>query len=143
MLVAVAAIQHSELFKAVVPQVGAFDMLRLEKFTVGNINTYEFGTVTDSTEFVNMLSYSPLQNIQPDVDYPAMLIMISDNDERVPPFQSYKFAAALQNRAAQTHPILLRVEENAGHYGSSTLLDDIDATADKYSFVFDQLIKKK
>ena len=140
MLVAAAAIQRPELFQAVVPQVGVFDLMRLEKFTVGNINTYEFGTVTDSTEFVNMLSYSPLQNIQPDVDYPAMLIMTSDNDDRVPPFQSYKFTAALQNRKAQTNPILLRIEKNAGHYGSSTLLEDIDATADKYSFILSQLL---
>jgi len=140
LLVASAAIQQPDLFKAVVPQVGAFDMLRLEKFTVGNVNTDEFGTVTDSTQFVNMLNYSPLQNIQPNVDYPAMLIMTSDNDDRVPPFQSYKFAAALQSRAAQTHPILLRVEENAGHYGSSTRLDDIDATTDKYSFILSELL---
>ena len=143
MLVAAAAIQQPGLFKAVVPQVGAFDMLRLEKFTVGNLNTYEFGTVTDSIEFVNLLNYSPLQNIRPNVDYPAMLIMTSDNDERVPPFQSYKFAAALQNRPAQTHPILLRIEKKAGHYGSNTLFDDIDATADKYGFILSQLLGKE
>jgi len=66
------------------------------------------------------MDYSPLHNIKDTVNYPATLIMTSDNDDRVMPFHSYKFAAKLQNREAQTNPVLLRVERKAGHYGAQS-----------------------
>lgn len=139
LVVAAAALQRPELFKVVVPDVGVFDMIRLEKFTVGVYHIDEFGTTKDSLDFLNLLSYSPLHNIKEDVNYPAMLILTSEYDDRVPPFHSYKFAAKLQNREAQKNPIILRVEEKSGHYGSAKWMKSNQEKADIYGFILNYL----
>ncbi|BAX79110.1 prolyl oligopeptidase family serine peptidase [Labilibaculum antarcticum] len=135
LIVAAAAIQRPDLYAAVVPIVAVTDMLRFEHFTVGNFHIDEFGTVKDSLDFINLKSYSPLHNIKEDINYPAMLVMTSENDDRVPPFHSYKFVAELQNRSAQTNPILLRVEKDAGHSGAITNVSFTDSKSDLYGFI--------
>jgi prolyl oligopeptidase len=139
LIVAASAIQRPELYKLVVPVVGVFDMLRFEKFTVGNLHIDEFGTVSDSTDFVNLISYSPLHNIKENINYPGMLIITSENDERVPPFHSYKFVAKLQNRDAQKNPILLKVIKNAGHSGSIGIFKDVKETSEFYGYIYKYL----
>jgi prolyl oligopeptidase len=143
LVVAVAAIQRPDLFKTVVPEVAPLDMIRLEKFTVGHWNTSEYGTVKDSLEFKNLLDYSPYHNIRPEINYPSMLVVTSENDDRVPPFQSYKFVAELQNRTAQKNPVILKIEKKSGHYGASTLNTSVKATADIYGFIMYELTKKE
>jgi prolyl oligopeptidase len=140
--VTASAIQRPDLFRLIVPIVGVFDMIRKELFTVGNVNIDEYGTVEDSTDFINLLSYSPLHNIKEDINYPAMLVLTSENDERVPPFHSYKFVAKLQNRTAQKNPILLNVAKNAGHYGSVGWITNIRETAEFYGYVYKYLTEK-
>jgi prolyl oligopeptidase len=140
LIVAAASVQRPDLYKAVIPVVAVTDMIRFEQFTVGNFHINEFGTVSDSLDFVNLLNYSPLHNIKKEVNYPAMLVMTSENDDRVAPFNSYKFVAKLQNRAAQTNPILLRVEEQAGHYGAIDHSSNVKARADMYGFIMKLLM---
>ena len=94
LVVAAAMIQRPDLFKVAVPIVGAFDMIRFEQFTVGESNAYEFGTVNNETDFLNLYSYSPYHNISDSVNYPATMIVTSENDDRVPALHSYKFTAA-------------------------------------------------
>ncbi|NOU60407.1 prolyl oligopeptidase family serine peptidase [Marinifilum caeruleilacunae] len=139
LVVAAAAIQRPDLYKAVIPVVGVTDMLRLEHFTVGVLHRDEFGTVADSTDFVNLRSYSPLHNINKDVNYPSMLVMTSENDDRVPPLHSYKFVAELQNREAQKNPILLRVEKDAGHYGGTNYTSRVQFKANLYDYILKTL----
>ena len=143
LVVAVAAIQRPDLFRAVVPVVAPLDMLRFEKFTVGTMHTNEYGTVKDSLSFTKLLDYSPYHNIKEGVNYPSMLVITSDHDDRVPPFHSYKFVAKLQSRSAQKNPVILKVEKNAGHNGASTLLTDVKEMADIYGFIMYELMKKE
>jgi len=142
LVVATAAIQRPDLFKAVVPIVAPLDMLHFEKYTVGRFHIDEYGTVNDSLSFYRLLSYSPYHNIQEGVNYPAMLVITSENDDRVPPFHSYKFVAKLQNRKKQQNPVLLQVEKKAGHYGASTYVTDLRERANIYSFILYHLKNK-
>ncbi len=135
LVVAVAAIQRPDLFKVVVPIVAPLDMLRFEQFTIGRFHLDEYGSVNEKQGFKNLHSYSPYHNIKDHVNYPAMLIMTSENDDRVPPFHSYKFAAKMQNREAQTNPILMKSERNAGHYGASNLFSLLKEQAGIYGFI--------
>ena len=141
LIVAAAALQRPDLYAAVVPVVGVMDMIRFENFTVGNLHRGEFGTIKDSLDFVNLQSYSPLHNIKEDVNYPAMLVMTSENDDRVPPFHSYKFVAELQNREVQTNPILLRIEKKAGHYGAVDYMSRLQEETNMYDFIMRILMK--
>lgn len=135
LVVAVAALQRPELYKAVVPVAAPLDMLCYDRFTVGWAWAPEYGSPHDSTGFLNLQRFSPLHNIKPDINYPAMLLMAASHDDRVPPLHSYKFAAALQSRSAQKNPILLRTEANAGHYGATGIYSGIREEADLYAFV--------
>lgn len=142
LIVGVAMTQKPELFKVAVPVVAPFDMIRFEEFTIGHLHADEYGSVKDSAGFYNLYTYSPLNNIKDDVNYPATLIMTSEFDDRVPPFHSYKFAAKLQNRKAQENPILLRVEKGAGHYGAAGSLKEVlKEEADMYDFILYHLVK--
>ena len=130
-----AAIQRPDLFKVAVPIVAPLDMLRFEQFTIGRFHHDEYGTVKDSIGFRNLHNYSPYHNIKDNINYPTMLIITSENDDRVPPFHSYKFTAEMQNRKAQTNPILLKSEKNEGHYGASNLLSYLKEQASIYGFI--------
>jgi len=143
LVVAAAAIQRPDLFKVVVPVVAPLDMIRFEEFTVGQYHRDEYGTVDDSTGFANLYSYSPYHNIKEDINYPSMLIITSENDDRVPPFHSYKFTALLQHNGSQQNPILLKIEEDAGHYGASTRKSNDKELSDLFGFIMYELMKKK
>jgi prolyl oligopeptidase len=133
--------QRPELFKAAVPIVAPMDMIRFEKFTIGHLHTDEYGSVSDSAGFIQLLAYSPLQNVVEGKSYPAMLIMTSENDDRVPPFHSYKFAARLQNLASQKNMVLLRTEQHAGHYGAEgSFKTHLREEADMYDFILYHLL---
>lgn len=135
LVVGVAMTQRPDLFKVAIPKVGVFDMLKFEQFTVGRYHLDEFGSVDNPDEFKILHSYSPYHNIKEDVNYPTTLIVTSENDDRVPPLHSYKFAALLQNRAAQKNPIILKTRSDSGHYGKSSYQDYIDDEAEFYDFI--------
>ena len=136
LLVGVALTTRPDLFKIAVPKVGAFDMINFDQYTVGKYHYKEYGNVLNEAEFKNLLSYSPYHNVKKDVNYPITLIITSENDDRVPPLHSYKFAAALQNRPAQKNPIYLKTIKKAGHYGDySTYEKQLNQKAEFYSFV--------
>lgn len=135
LVVGVAMTQRPDLFKVAIPKVGVFDMLKFEQFTVGRYHLDEFGSVDNPEEFKILHSYSPYHNIKEDVNYPTTLIVTSENDDRVPPLHSYKFAALLQNRAAQKNPIILKTRSDAGHYGKSSFQDYVDDEAEFYDFL--------
>lgn len=134
LMASAVAIKYPDLFKVVIPVVGIHDMLKMENYTTGMFYTDEYGTVKDSLQFENLYSYSPIHNISEKKNYPAMLIMTSDHDDRVPPLHSYKLAATLQGYNKPN--VLLRVEKNAGHYGASGYEKNIIEMVDFYSFLF-------
>ena len=142
LVVAVAAIQRPDLFKAVVPIVAPFDMLRFELFSVGHYHVDEYSSIRNQSGFENLKSYSPYQNVRKEVNYPSILILTSDNDDRVPPLHAYKFTANMQNRTAQKNPVLLRVERNAGHYGGQSIQATINELADVYGFIMYEIEKE-
>ncbi len=139
LLVGVAMTQRPELFKVAIPNVGIYDMSRYDDYTVGNFHHNEYGNPANPKEYKAMMAYSPYQNIKEDVDYPTTLVIASDNDDRIPPFQSYKFAARLQNRTAQKNPVYIRTARKAGHNGKFSYDDRMQDKAEFYSFLLEQL----
>lgn len=136
LVVGVAMTKRPELFKVAVPEVGVFDMIKFSQYTVGRYHENEFGSPENKNEFDNLYSFSPYHNIDEKTNYPTTLIITSENDDRVPPLHSFKFAARLQNRESQKNPIYIQTLSKSGHYGkTSTYEDSIKSDAEFYDFL--------
>ncbi len=120
LLVGVSEVQHPNLFAAVAEEAGPVDVLR--GYTYGSESAWvdEVGSPVASPEqFKWLYDYAPLVAIRKGTHYPATLIMTSENDARVSPAHSYKFAAALQWAQASPKPVLLYVAAGRGHIEGS------------------------
>ena len=131
--------QHPGLARAVVSQVGIYDMMRVELDPNGAFNVTEFGSVKDPAQFKALYAYSPYHHVVSRTKYPAVLMTTGANDGRVNPLNSRKFTAALQAATSSGLPILLRTSQNAGHGIGSSLDEIIALNTDVAMFLFDQL----
>jgi prolyl oligopeptidase len=138
LLMGAALTQQPGLFRAVVAQVGLYDMLRLEVHPNGAFVATEYGSVKDPEEFKALHAYSPYHHVTDGVAYPAVLFRTGLNDGRVDPAQTFKMAARLQEATAG-RPVLLVVDGESGHGVGDSLSQAIDRAADSYAFLFDQL----
>jgi prolyl oligopeptidase len=134
LLVASALIQNPDLYRVAIPQVGVLDMLRFHKFTIGWAWESDYGSPDKKDEFENLLSYSPLHNIEKGQCYPTTLITTAERDDRVVPSHSFKFAAKLQEYQGCQNPILLRTEERAGHGAGTPKNKQINQIAEIYGY---------
>lgn len=139
LLMGAVVTQRPDLFRAVVSEVGIYDMLRAELDPNGTFNTTEYGTVNDQEQFKALFAYSPYHHVQNGTTYPAILFMTGENDHRVNPLNSRKMTARLQAATASSRPILLRTSSSSGHGIGTALDEEIEETADVFSFFFDQL----
>jgi prolyl oligopeptidase len=131
--------QRPELFRAVVSQVGIYDMLRVELDPNGAFNVTEFGTVKDKAQFDALYAYSPFHHVKDGTNYPAILMITGDHDGRVNPAHSRKMIARLQAADPAGHPILLRTSSTAGHGIGTALSDRIYEVTDQFCFLFEEL----
>jgi len=141
LLVGATMLQNPELFKVALPGVGVMDMLRFHKFTIGWAWTSDYGSPDDEAAFMNLLAYSPYHNIEDGRCYPTTLVITSNRDDRVVPSHSYKFAARLQAAQGCENPILIRIEDRAGHGAGTPRSKSIDAISDIYSFTLNEILK--
>jgi prolyl oligopeptidase len=132
--------QRPDLFRAVVSYAGLYDMLRYETSQNGQYNATEYGSVKDPEQFKALYAYSPYQQVKDGVKYPAILLVVGENDPRVDPWHSRKFAAALQAATASKDPVLLISFSNAGHGGIGSSEDQqIALQTYGLEFLYDQL----
>ncbi|MFZ0955149.1 MAG: prolyl oligopeptidase family serine peptidase [Candidatus Sulfotelmatobacter sp.] len=139
LLMGAAFTQRPDLFRAVVSEVGIYDMLRVELDPNGAFNVTEFGTVKDPEQFKALYAYSPYHHVKDGTAYPAIYMPTGENDHRVNPMQSRKMIARLQAASRSRYPILLRTSSAAGHGFGTALDEQIEQEADVFSFLFDQL----
>lgn len=131
--------QHPGAFKAVVSFVGIYDMLRAELFPNGQYNISEYGTSTQEPDFKWLYAYSPYHNVKSNTPYPATLLETGVNDPRVAPWQSRKFAAALQAANTSDNPILLLTRMNEGHGVTASFSQRLGNAAAEYTFFAHEL----
>jgi prolyl oligopeptidase len=130
-----AATERPELFAGAVGRVGDLDALRSETMPSGPANVPEFGSFKDPHGFRNLLAMDAYQHVRDDAHYPAFLLTTGLNDPRVEPWEPAKMAARLMQLPGH-QPVLLRVEDTAGH-GFGTTKSTRDAEdADIAAFVF-------
>jgi prolyl oligopeptidase len=135
LLVGAAITQRPDLFGAALPGVGVLDMLR---YHTASANAYQwssdYGTVEDPEVFPALRAYSPVHNLREGACYPPTLVTTADRDDRVVPWHSYKFAAALQHAQGCANPVLIRVETRAGHGAGKPTWMQIEDWADQLAF---------
>jgi prolyl oligopeptidase len=136
LLVGAVLTQQSDLFAATLPAVGVLDMLRYQTASANARQwSSDYGLSEDPDEFEALRAYSPYHNVETGKCYPPTLITTADHDDRVVPWHSYKFGAALQAAQGCPNPVLVRVETRAGHGAGKPIWMQIDDVADQWAFL--------
>jgi oligopeptidase B len=102
----------------------------------------EWGNPKKKSYYDYMLSYSPYDNVEPK-SYPAMLVTSGLSDSQVPYWEAAKWVAKLRATRTDNHPLLFRVNMQAGHGGKSGRFERLRETALEYQFILDILRGKE
>ena len=138
LLVGAAMTQRPDLFGAVVCSVPLLDMLRYHKFGLGTAWIPEYGDPDMEADFRVLQRYSPYHRLSAGTDYPPLLMLSADTDDRVDPMHARKFVAQLMEVEPESNP-LLRIERNAGHGGADLRRASLLRAVDQYAFLMHQL----
>jgi prolyl oligopeptidase len=130
--------ERPDLFAAVHIAVGMVNPLRILAAENGPNQIGELGDPSTEAGYKSILAYDPYLNVKPQTAYPAVIFTIGLNDHRVAPWMTGKMAARLRATTTSTHPILVRVEEDAGHGIGSTRDQAFAETADVWAFLLHQ-----
>ncbi|MGO9050966.1 MAG: prolyl oligopeptidase family serine peptidase [Streptosporangiaceae bacterium] len=136
LLVGAAITQRPDLYAAAVCSAPLLDMVRYERFGLGELWSDEYGTAADPGELGWLLSYSPYHHVRDGVRYPAVLFTIFDSDTRVDPLHARKMCAALQHATSAPfaeRPVLLRRESDVGH-GARAVSRSVALSAETLAF---------
>lgn len=147
LLTGAAVTQAPELFEAAIVQVPLLDMVRYDEFGIAKLWRAEYGSSTNEEQFEYIRDYSPYQNVKSKLErlgtpYPATFVMAGEKDSRTDPLHARKFAAELQRAQGSDqveNPVLLRIEANAGHGAGKPVGKLVEAEADKWIFLQEQL----
>jgi prolyl oligopeptidase len=127
--------ERPDLFAGVIDLVPSANTLRGEFTAGGPANIPEFGSITDAAGLANLYEMDSIQHVKKATQYPAVMVTTGLNDPRVAPWEPAKIAAALQ-ASGTSKPVLLRIDEEAGHGIGSTKTQTDLLTADWIAFVF-------
>ena len=139
LLVAVAATQRPELFKAAICVAPLLDMLRYHLFDQAYLWKEELGTADDAEDFSALLQYSPYHNVHQGIAYPALLFVAGDADGNCNALHARKMTARVQATSSSDNPVLLDYSTHRGHSAVLPLSMRIDALTNRVAFVCDQL----
>ncbi|WP_284014496.1 prolyl oligopeptidase family serine peptidase [Halobaculum litoreum] len=138
LLVGALITQRPERFAAALCHVPLLDMLRFHRFLLGASWTTEYGHPEDPEAFASLRDYSPYHNA-PEAAYPATMFTTALGDTRVHPSHARKMIALVQDLHTGTEPVILRVEDDAGHGVGKPTSMVVREQSERWGFVFDRL----
>lgn len=131
---------YPDLFSAAVCQVPLLDMRRYHLLLAGASWMAEYGNPDAEGEWDFIQTYSPYQNIQASVKYPAVLFTTSTRDDRVHPGHARKMMALMYD---QGHDVSYYENIEGGHGGAANNKQRAYMQALAYSFLKERLFPKK
>ncbi|MDQ1542116.1 MAG: prolyl oligopeptidase, partial [Actinomycetota bacterium] len=137
LLVGAALTQAPQKYAAVVCSAPLLDMVRYERFGLGQLWSEEYGSAEDPQELGWLVSYSPYHHVVERVQFPAVLFTVFDSDTRVDPLHARKMCAALQaatSASVAERPIVFRRESDVGH-GARAVSRSVELSTDTLAFL--------
>ena len=133
-----------DLFKGMIAAVPFVDVVTTMlddsiPLTTGEYD--EWGNPNVKEYYDYMLSYSPYDNVKA-VDYPALLVTTGLHDSQVQYFEPAKWVAKLREMKTDNNLLLLDIDMEAGHGGTTGRFKYHRETAKKYAFLL-KLANKK
>lgn len=141
MLMGAVANMRPDLFRGIIAEVPWMDVVTDMFNTDLPLTTLEYDQWGDPNKkeyYDYMLSWSPLDNVKP-AKYPAIFATGGLNDTQVPYFSPAKWVAKVRENNTGSNPVLFKVNMGAGHGGESGRFARQKLTAQKFSFVLQQL----
>ncbi|URR92252.1 prolyl oligopeptidase family serine peptidase [Brucella abortus] len=89
--------------------------------------------IASEADYRTIASYSPYDNVTAQA-YPAILAVAGLTDPRVTYWEPAKWVAKLRELKTDSHPVLFRINMDAGHAGASGRFSRLEEVA--YSFAF-------
>ncbi|WP_243367516.1 S9 family peptidase [Microvirga solisilvae] len=137
MLMGAVANMAPDLFAGIISEVPFVDVLNTmldAELPLTPPEWPEWGNpATDEATFRTILSYSPYDNVKPQV-YPAILALAGLTDPRVTYWEPAKWVARLRATMTGGGPILLKLNMDAGHGGAAGRFDRLEEVALAYAF---------
>jgi prolyl oligopeptidase len=130
---------YPDLFCAAVCQVPLLDMKRYHLLLAGASWMAEYGNPDAPGEWDFIKTFSPYQNIDPNVDYPAVLFTTSTRDDRVHPGHARKMMAKMHD---QGHDVSYYENIEGGHGGAANNKQRAYMQALAYSYLKERLFQK-
>ena len=140
LLMGAVANQAPRDYRAIVAHVPFVDVVTTmqdESIPLTTNEYDEWGNPRDRQYYDYMLTYSPYDNVAQQA-YPAMLVTTGLWDSQVQYWEPAKWVAKLRRLKTDEHPLLFRVNMEAGHGGRSGRFQAYRERAEEYAFILDQ-----
>ena len=129
-----------QLYRGIVAHVPFVDVVTtmLDATLPLTTNEYdEWGNPNEKPFYDYMLTYSPYDNVRAQA-YPALYVTTGLWDSQVQYFEPAKWVARLRRLKTDTHPVLFKINMEAGHGGKSGRFQHYRELAEEYAFLIDQ-----
>lgn len=128
-------------YKVIISQVPFVDVVTTMLDASIPLTTFEYdewGNPADNKFYDYMLSYSPYDNIAAKA-YPAMYVGTGLWDSQVQYYEPTKYVARLRAKKTDTHPLVYRVNMEAGHGGKSGRYERYRQNSEWQAFALSEL----
>jgi len=128
-----------KLFKGVVASVPFVDVVTTmldESIPLTTGEYDEWGNPNEKESYDYMKSYSPYDNVEAQ-EYPNLLVTTGLHDSQVQYFEPAKWVAKLREHKKGNNLLLMHIDMDTGHGGSSGRFDALKETARDFCFIID------